>query len=240
LGGFGGFLRAAQAREPVQAGVPVLRERARQLSLEELASPETQALIEEMVLVSRARGVGLAAPQLGVGVAIIVLEDTAEDVAPAEAEAQERKAFGLKVLVNPSVTPKPGAARVAFFEGCLSVQGYRGLVERALEVDVTALGADGQPVAFTARGWQVRACERFGAVRRPALTVRTRRAVCARPAGAHPAARVRPPAGHTVRTHICIGACLSSLADASCAFCHPSRFSLPLLSFCAAATRTAW
>jgi peptide deformylase len=156
LGGFGGFLRAAQAREPVQAGTPVLRDRARELSLEELAAPETQALIEEMVLVSRARGVGLAAPQLGVGVAIIVLEDTAEDVLPADVEAQERRPFSLKVLVNPRVSAKQGAARVAFFEGCLSVQGYRGLVERALEVDVTALGGDGQPVAFTARGWQVK------------------------------------------------------------------------------------
>jgi peptide deformylase len=197
-GALNGLFRAASAREPVQAGTPALRDAARTLSLEQLAAPATQTLIEEMCAVSRARGVGLAAPQLGESLAIIVLEDTAEDVSTADVSAQERRPFGLKVLVNPRVTPKAGTPRVAFFEGCLSVQarlrgrmrararswresgseatqglatdaaprraarcavrqGYRGLVERALEVEVTALGGDGKPVAFTARGWQARA-----------------------------------------------------------------------------------
>jgi peptide deformylase len=124
-GALNGLFRAASAREPVQAGMPVLREPARTLSKEQLAQPATQALIEEMVAVCRARGVGLAAPQLGESLAILVLEDSAEDVPISEAEAQERRSFGLKVLVNPVVTPKPGTKRVAFFEGCLSVQARR-------------------------------------------------------------------------------------------------------------------
>ena len=156
-GALNGFMRAANAREPVQAGTPVLREKARVITLEELASPRVQDLIEEMIAVCRARGVGLAAPQLGEPLAIVVLEDTVEGVGAEEAAAQERKAFGLKVLVNPVVTARPGAATACFFEGCLSVQGYRGLVCRPLEVDVAALGADGAPLKFTARGWQARA-----------------------------------------------------------------------------------
>ena len=153
---FPGLLRAATAREPVQAGTPVLRDKARQLTQEELLSERVQDLIEEMVSVCRARGVGLAAPQLGEPLALIVLEDPAKDVPVDEARKQERFPFALKVLANPVVKPKPGAAVAHFFEGCLSVQGYRGLVPRALEVDVTALGGDGKPVAFSARGWLAR------------------------------------------------------------------------------------
>jgi peptide deformylase len=151
-----GLFRAATAREPVQAGSPVLRDKARQLTRDELLSDKVQGLIEEMVAVSRARGVGLAAPQLGEPLALIVLEDPAEDVPAEEARQQERFAFGLKVLANPVVKAKPGSAVAHFFEGCLSVQGYRALVPRALEVDVTALGGDGEPVAFSARGWLAR------------------------------------------------------------------------------------
>ena len=153
---FPGLLRAATAREPVQAGTPVLRDKARQLTQEELLSDRVQDLIEEMVSVCRARGVGLAAPQLGEPLALIVLEDPAKDVPVDEARAQERFPFALKVLVNPVVKPKQGSAVAHFFEGCLSVQGYRGLVPRALEVDVTALGGDGKPVSFSARGWLAR------------------------------------------------------------------------------------
>jgi len=151
-----GLFRAATAREPVQAGTPALRAKAALLTQEELLSDRVQALIEEMCAVCRARGVGLAAPQLGESLSLIVLEDRADDVPSAEAASQERFAFGLKVLVNPVVKPKPGSAVAHFFEGCLSVQGYRALVPRALEVDVTALGGDGKPVSFSARGWQAR------------------------------------------------------------------------------------
>jgi peptide deformylase len=44
----------------------------------------------------------------------------------------------------------------AFFEGCLSVQGYRGLVRRYLQVRVRGYGGDGKPVDFVAKGWQAR------------------------------------------------------------------------------------
>ena len=48
------------------------------------------------------------------------------------------------------------AATALFWEGCLSVQGYRGLVRRFLAVRVEGLGADGAPVDFVAKGWQAR------------------------------------------------------------------------------------
>ena len=57
--------------------------------------------------------------------------------------------------MNPVLTPI-GDLTACEFEGCLSVAGYRGLVERWWEVDVAALGADGEPVAFRAQGWLAR------------------------------------------------------------------------------------
>ena len=62
-------------REIVQIGDPVLRERARELSLDELRSPETQALIDDLIETRRAaHGAGLAANQVGVAVRIAVAE----------------------------------------------------------------------------------------------------------------------------------------------------------------------
>ena len=69
--------------------------------------------------------VGLAAPQIGVGLRVIVLEDSSELMAaltPAEAQERERLPFAVRVFVNPVLRPV-GEQRVIFFEGCLSVQG---------------------------------------------------------------------------------------------------------------------
>ena len=49
-----------------------------------------------------------------------------------------------------------GDAKAMFFEGCLSVNGYVGLVERSLEVEVTGLDEHGAPVTWRARGWPAR------------------------------------------------------------------------------------
>jgi peptide deformylase len=106
----------------------------------------------------RAPGVGLAAPQIGVDLALIVLEDSAALMArlsPEERAARGRVAFPLKVIVNP-VLSTHGEARATFFEGCLSVPGYMALVERALEVEVTGVDEDGDPVTWRAAGWPAR------------------------------------------------------------------------------------
>ncbi|KAI5070474.1 hypothetical protein GOP47_0014817 [Adiantum capillus-veneris] len=89
---------------------------------------------------------------------IIVLEDTKEYisyVSKEEADAQQRVPFDLLVLCNP-VLKKLGTQKARFFEGCLSVEGYRGLVERHLEVEVSGFGQDGLPIKIRASGWQAR------------------------------------------------------------------------------------
>ena len=58
-------------------------------------------------------------------------------------------------MINPELEPI-GDASAAFFEGCLSVAGYRAVVRRHLKVRCRGLGGDGAPVDFVAEGWQAR------------------------------------------------------------------------------------
>lgn len=156
---FGSLINLAKGqREIVQAGTPSLREIAEEVPVKDIDSGPIQELIQEMLGICRGRGVGLAAPQIGVKYRIFVMEDTEEgmsDVSADDLAAQDRVPFGAKVIVNPVVTPVSNAS-AAFFEGCLSVQGYRGLVRRWLQVRVQGYGGDGKPVDFIAKGWQAR------------------------------------------------------------------------------------
>ena len=156
---FGALLSAAKGtRDVLQAGAPPLRDAARAVAPSEVDSTEVQELISEMIRVCRARGVGLAAPQLGSRLRVIVLEDTAEgmsDVAPEEREKQKRAPFATKVIINPELEPI-GDLSAVFFEGCLSVSGYRAAVRRHLRVRCRGLGGDGKPVDFVAEGWCAR------------------------------------------------------------------------------------
>ncbi|XP_057967158.1 peptide deformylase 1A, chloroplastic isoform X1 [Malania oleifera] len=143
----------------VKAGDPVLHEPAQDVQLGEIGSEKIQKIIDDMVMVMRkAPGVGLAAPQIGIPLRIIVLEDTKEYISYApkkETEAQDRRPFDLLVILNPKLRRK-GNKTALFFEGCLSVGGFRAVVERSLEVEVTGLGRDGKPIKVDASGWQAR------------------------------------------------------------------------------------
>ncbi|KAL2928011.1 Peptide deformylase 1A chloroplastic [Bienertia sinuspersici] len=143
----------------VKAGDPVLHEAARVLDPKEIGSEKIQTIIDDMIKVMRmAPGVGLAAPQIGLPLKIIVLEDTKEYISyqpKAETKAQDRHPFDLLVIVNP-VLKKKSNRTALFFEGCLSVDGYRAVVERHLDVEVRGLDRDGKPVKVDASGWQAR------------------------------------------------------------------------------------
>jgi len=143
----------------VQAGHPVLRGNARELSREEIASTAIQSLIASMFETMRdAPGVGLAAPQVGVPLAIAVIEDRQEYVAklpPGDAEERRRSAVAPHVLINPVLSVEtPGTAE--FFEGCLSLPGFSAVVPRALRVKVEALNERGEAVSIDAEGWYAR------------------------------------------------------------------------------------
>ena len=136
------------------AGHPVLREVAVSYhgELEE-------ALLGELVVAMRATmraapGVGLAAPQIGLGIALAVLEDPG--TADVEvARVREREAFAFRVVVNPRYTPV-GSERVEFYEGCLSLPGWTAVRSRWRTVRLEALDASGVPVDEVLTGWAAR------------------------------------------------------------------------------------
>jgi peptide deformylase len=143
----------------VQLGESVLREPARLLSSAEISSPETQSLIESMrETMYDAPGVGLAAPQVGVGLHIAVIEDKAEyfqDAPDDVLKERERAPVPFHVLINPKIVSR-GLAQVEFFEGCLSLAGFTALVPRAREVKVECLDHRGKSKTIEARGWYAR------------------------------------------------------------------------------------
>ena len=143
----------------VQAGDPVLRKQSRQLTKDEIRSPQIQQLIELMRDTMReAPGVGLAAPQVGVSMQLAVIEDPEEylsHLSEDQLAATQRTAVPFQVIINPKLTFRDDS-RATFFEGCLSVEGYQAIVERALNVRVECLNERGEEIAINAHGWYAR------------------------------------------------------------------------------------
>ena len=145
----------------VQAGDPVLRTRAVDVPVQGIAAPEIQGLIDDMIDTMRAApGVGLAAPQVGRSLRIIVVEDPPEAIGRlTDAQRMERgrvQPFGLRVFINPMLR-FVGAGRTTFPEGCLSIPGYAALVERSLRVEVSSFDRAAVRHDWTAfEGWPAR------------------------------------------------------------------------------------
>ncbi|MET7889430.1 peptide deformylase [Streptomyces avermitilis] len=138
----------------VAAGDPVLRRGAEPYD-GQLGPALLARFVEALRLTMHAApGVGLAAPQVGVGLRIAVIED------PAPVPEEVRTVRGrvpqpFRVLVNPSYDAV-GTYRAAFFEGCLSVPGWQAVVARPARVRLTALDEHGRAVDEEFTGWPAR------------------------------------------------------------------------------------
>ena len=143
----------------VQAGHPVLRQKARPLTVDEICSPEIARLVEEMRETMRdAPGVGLAAPQIGLPIQLVVIEDRPEYLErgdPDQMKTRERTAVPFQVLANPRLAIVDSAP-IELFEGCLSVADFMMIVPRVRAVKVDALDHSGQPVTLSFSGWPAR------------------------------------------------------------------------------------
>jgi len=143
----------------MQAGDPVLRQAARELTGAEIASDEIQQLIVHMRETMRdTPGVGLAAPQVGLSLQIAVIEDKEEylrDIAPEQLAERERNPVPFHVIINPRITVD-ASDPAEFFEGCLSLPGFSALVPRARHVRVECLDERGKPQSIEASGWYAR------------------------------------------------------------------------------------
>lgn len=143
----------------ISSGDPLLRQKARLVTNEEIISHNMKQLVTFMRDTMRNYpGVGLAAPQVGIGQQIIVAEDRQEYFKSLTRKAlleRDRKEVPFQVLFNPILTPVDDNKKI-FFEGCLSVPGFLALVERYLSVNISALDFEGKPISIHATGWYAR------------------------------------------------------------------------------------
>lgn len=137
----------------VHAGHPVLRVPAARYDGQ--LGDLLPALLESMRLTMLdAPGVGLAAPQIGIGLALAVVQDPG--VGETElADVRERTPLAYRVLVNPDYDGA-GSDRRSFYEGCLSVPGYQAVVSRHRSVRLTCTDETGRAVDEVLTGWPAR------------------------------------------------------------------------------------
>ena len=137
----------------VQMGEPVLRQRTvpyeGQLSRRTLTK-----LIETMrTTMLEAPGVGLAGPQIGLGMALAVLEDHVRE--GDEDDPREIGELPFHVIINPSYEPVGDQTR-SFYEGCLSFAGYQAVRRRWLDIIARWQDEDGNRHEERLHGWPAR------------------------------------------------------------------------------------
>jgi peptide deformylase len=134
-------------RGVVEIGDPVLRERAREVSSEEVASAAIQELIDDLIDTKRAtHGAGIAANQVGEPVRVAVVE-----VEEGNPRYPYKPPVPLTVMINPILEPV-GDETIEINEGCLSVPDLRGSLPRHLAVRVRYLDREGMEHEELKRG----------------------------------------------------------------------------------------
>lgn len=137
-------------------GHPVLNQRA--APVDDPTSPAVKRLAEDMIeTMIDANGAGLAAPQVHVPLRLVVFQAPAERMADPglSAEEQFEAQSPLTILCNP-VIETLDASREGGWEGCLSVPGLRGFVERPAHIRYSGTGLDGKTIVRVARGFHAR------------------------------------------------------------------------------------
>jgi len=114
-------------------------------------TPELHALIADMrETMASVQGAGLAAPQIGVNLQVVIFGSTARNP-----RYPDRPVVPPTVLINPLITPL-GAQEEEDWEGCLSVPGLRGVVPRWSSIRYTGVDEKGQPIDRTVDGFHAR------------------------------------------------------------------------------------
>jgi len=135
-------------RRVLRLGHPQLQRAAAPVA--DFDTPALHALVADLWDTMRARGgVGIAAPQIGVGLRVAVFGMERHPRYP------ELPPVPHTVLVNPALARRDEALEDGW-EGCLSLPGFRGLVARSQRVRYTGFDAHGEPVAREAEGFHAR------------------------------------------------------------------------------------
>jgi peptide deformylase len=134
-------------REVVPIGDPVLRRRAQELSVQEIASPGIQRLIDDLIETKRAtHGAGIAANQVGEEVRVAVVE-----VEEGNPRYPYKPPEPLTVMINPTIEPLDDEM-FEVNEGCLSVPDLRGSLQRHPAIRVRYLDREGAEREQVKRG----------------------------------------------------------------------------------------
>jgi peptide deformylase len=135
-------------RRILRMGHPVLREVARPLELDEIGSDQLQDLIADMAdTLHDYGGIGLAAPQIGEPIRLAIIE-----IDDGPTRYGELESMPLTVFINPSIEILDPAAR-GYWEGCLSVPGLRGFVERPQHVKICYTSDQGEAKELELQGF---------------------------------------------------------------------------------------
>src|SRR6201996_9391784 len=136
-------------------GHPVLTQIARPVA--DPTAPEIRRLVNDMVeTMIDANGAGLAAPQVHMPLRLVIFQAPEERSDPGLSEDERfDHTAPLTCLINPEITILD-AATEGGWEGCLSVPGLRGFVERPAHIRYRGFGPDGKRIARTAKGFHAR------------------------------------------------------------------------------------
>ena len=139
---------AMAVREILKMGDPRLLRVAQ--PVREFGTPQLRALIDDMFdTMAAARGVGLAAPQIGEDLQLVIFGVERSERYP------DAPTVPTTVLLNPVITPL-GDEMEEGWEGCLSVPGLRGVVPRYTRIRYSGFDPDGQPIEREAEGFHAR------------------------------------------------------------------------------------
>ncbi|XP_043654923.1 peptide deformylase, mitochondrial [Drosophila teissieri] len=152
-------MSAPPYRHFTQIGDPVLRQRAEEVPTEDIDSVEINQIIEGMVKVLRHYDcVGVAAPQVGIPLRIIVMEfreGKQEQFKPEIYEERKMSTLPLAVFINPELEIISSQVN-KHPEGCMSVRGYSAEVERYDKVRIRGIGKLGTASEMELEGWSAR------------------------------------------------------------------------------------
>lgn len=143
-------------RQIVTLPEPILRRKAKPVTKFDKV---LQTLIDDMIETMReAPGVGLAAPQVNISEQLIVVEYSEgedEEDETEESESKPPKPKKLFVMINPEIV-KASEEKIMGVEGCLSIPGLQGEVERHEAIQVKGLNRHGKPQKLKVDGWMAR------------------------------------------------------------------------------------
>lgn len=142
-------------REIIRMGHPTLRKVARRLTAEEIVGLEIRTLVDDMVdTLHAAGGIGLAAPQINESVQLAIIQ-----IPELGSRYGILEELPLTVFVNPVISVVASAQPAGHWEGCLSVPGLRGWVERPQHINLQYQDLDGTPHVREFTGFHATVCQ---------------------------------------------------------------------------------